>query len=76
MSRHIGQAITDPAQALLVTQGELARAVGRGALTSAFDEVFQIMAWVFAAALLLAPFCSPNPKTGDPTTPKPPVDAH
>jgi DHA2 family multidrug resistance protein len=75
VTRHLGQMITDPAQALLVTQAELARVVSRAALTSAFDEVFQIMAWVFAGALLLAPFCSPNPRTGDPL-PKAAVDTH
>jgi DHA2 family multidrug resistance protein len=60
----------DPARALLMAQGELARVVGRSALTSAFNESFQLMAWMFLAALVMVPFCRPVPLTG------PPPEAH
>jgi len=43
------------AQALL--QGELAQFVTRQALTQAFDDVFFLIAALFAAALMLVPFC-------------------
>ena len=77
MTSEISRIVSDPAQALLLTQGELARIIGRGALTSAFDEVFRMMAWVFVAALILVPFCRPAPLP-PPNAPKPtaPVDAH
>lgn len=75
LANSIGQIVSDPSQALLAAQGEFARAVGRIALTSAFDEVFQIMAWVFAAALILVPLCKAPPLPG-PTARPAPVDAH
>ena len=77
MTAEISRIVSDPAQALLLTQGELSRIIGRGALTSAFDEVFLMMAWVFVAALVLAPFCRPAPLP-PPNAPKPaaPVDAY
>jgi len=62
----------DPAQALLTAQGLMARVVGRYAVTSAFDEVFRTMAWLFVAALVMVPFCRPAPLGG----PQPPPDAH
>ena len=43
------------ARALL--QGELAQFVTRQALTQAFDDVFFLMAALFAAALIIVPFC-------------------
>ncbi len=43
------------AQALL--QSELARFVTRQALTQAFDDVFFLIAALFAAALIIVPFC-------------------
>jgi len=67
-----GSAAGDPAQSLLLAQGELARLVGRTALTSAFGEVFQLMAWLFVAALVMVPFCRPPPQTADAA----PVEAH
>ncbi len=71
LAQEIGQRAGDPQQALLAAQGELARLVGRYALTTAFNEVFRLMAWLFIAALILAPFCRPAPQTG-----APPPDAH
>ena len=63
LARQIGQTTGDPSQAVLAAKGELARLVGRYALTSAFDEVFRLMAWLFIAALVLVPFCRPAPQT-------------
>jgi DHA2 family multidrug resistance protein len=63
LAQRIGQAAGDPSQALLTAQGLLARVVGRYALTSAFNEVFRIMAWLFIAALVMVPFCRPAPST-------------
>jgi DHA2 family multidrug resistance protein len=61
----------DPAQALHAAQGELGAVVGRLALTSAFQEVFRLMAWLFLAALILVPLCRPAPNAAPP-----PADAH
>ncbi|CAN5274842.1 DHA2 family efflux MFS transporter permease subunit [soil metagenome] len=71
LARYISQLTSDPTGAMTMAQGELARIVGRQALTSAFNEVFQIMAWMFLAALIMVPFCRP------PTQAAPaPVEAH
>jgi DHA2 family multidrug resistance protein len=63
LAARLGQNAGDPNQALLTAQGLLARVVGRDALTTAFDEVFRTMAWLFIAALVLVPFCKPAPST-------------
>jgi DHA2 family multidrug resistance protein len=61
----------DSSQAALAAQGEFARLVGRYALTTAFNEVFRTMAWVFICALIMVPFCRPAPQSA-PVAP----DAH
>jgi DHA2 family multidrug resistance protein len=61
----------DPAHAALLARGELARLVGRYALTLAFNDVFRLMSWMFLAALILVPLCRPQPQTA-----APPADAH
>jgi len=61
----------DSAQALHLAQGELARVVGRLALTQAFNDTFRVMSWMFLAALVMAPFCRPPPLNA-----APPPDAH
>ena len=71
LAARIGETTSDPAHALLLAQGEFARLVGRYALTTAFDEVFRTMAWMFIAALAMVPFCRP-PKPGAAA----PADAH
>jgi DHA2 family multidrug resistance protein len=63
LARQIGQTAGDSNQAILAAKGQLARLVGRYALTSAFDDVFRLMAWLFLAALILVPFCRPAPQT-------------
>ena len=72
LAAQIGRLTPDPERAMAVAPGEFARVVGRSALTSAFDEVFQVMAWIFIAALILVPFCRPAPLLPA----SPPVDAH
>ena len=49
----------DPARALLMANAEFARLVGRQALTSAFNDVFRLMSWLFLSALVMVPFCRP-----------------
>lgn len=67
MSNELG----DVNQATLAAQAEFARIVSRYALTTAFNEVFRTMSWVFLCALVLVPFCRPVQQTA-PATP----DAH
>jgi DHA2 family multidrug resistance protein len=57
----ISSGLGDTSQAVLAARAEFARVVGRYALTTAFDEVFRTMAWVFLAALIMVPFCKPAP---------------
>jgi DHA2 family multidrug resistance protein len=71
LAGRIGQTAGDPNQALLAARGEFARLVGRYALTSGFEEVFRMMAWLFIAALVMVPFCRPAPQGA-----AAPVDAH
>jgi DHA2 family multidrug resistance protein len=71
LAARIGQTAGDSNQALLAARGQLAQLVGRYALTSAFDEVFRLMAWLFIAALVMVPFCRPAPQSA-----APPPDAH
>jgi MFS transporter, DHA2 family, multidrug resistance protein len=72
VAARIGQSGGDPGQALLLAQGEFARVVGRLALTSAFEEVFRLMAWLFLLALVMVPFCRPAPGAFS----APPAEAH
>ncbi len=59
----IAGGLGDQGQALLAAQGQFARLVGRYALTTAFNEVFRTMAWVFICALIMVPFCKPAPQS-------------
>jgi DHA2 family multidrug resistance protein len=68
--RIISSLTSDSAHATLVARGEIARVVGRAALTLAFNEVFRLMAWIFLVALLLVPLCRPMRPSGAPS------DAH
>jgi DHA2 family multidrug resistance protein len=72
VAARVGELTPDPERALQVARGEFAALVGRQALTSAFNEVFQLMAWIFLAALILVPFCRPAPQSAA----APPPDAH
>jgi DHA2 family multidrug resistance protein len=72
LAARIGGAAGDSTQALEAARGEFAALVGRYALTSAFEEVFRLMAWLFLAALVMVPFCKPAPNPAAAT----PVEAH
>jgi DHA2 family multidrug resistance protein len=73
IAARIGDAAGDSSQALQAARGEFAALVGRFALTSAFEEVFRLMAWLFLAALVMVPFCKPAPQGAAAT---PPAEAH
>jgi MFS transporter, DHA2 family, multidrug resistance protein len=53
----ISTVTSDAAHAQALLQSELAQFVTRQALTQAFDDVFFLIAALFAAALILVPFC-------------------
>ena len=72
VAARIGSGAGDSSQALQAARGEFANLVGRYALTSAFEEVFRLMAWLFLAALVMVPFCKPAPQAAA----APPVEAH
>jgi MFS transporter, DHA2 family, multidrug resistance protein len=57
LTERLATATTDPSQAHLLAQKLLARIVGEQGLAVAFDDVFRLMAWIFAAALIMVPFC-------------------
>ncbi len=71
LAQRLSGGLGDPNQALLAARAVFGRVVGRQALTTAFDEVFRTMAWVFLAALMMVPFCRPAPQSA-----APPPDAH
>lgn len=73
LAAKLGELAPDPERALMIARGELAELVGRQALTSAFNECFQLMAWMFLAALVLVPLCRPAPQG---PSAQPPPDAH
>ena len=54
-----------------LASAEFGRMVARDALTLAFNDVFRLMAWIFIAAIVMAPFCRPLPPT-----PALPAEAH
>ena len=63
-----------PPRRCWLARGEFARLVGRYALTSAFDEVFRTMAWMFLAALVMVPFCKPPAAAAPPPRPPTPTE--
>ena len=71
LAQGFGRVTSDPDQAMALARGEFARLVGRNALTSAFDDTYRLMAWLFLAALILVPFCKPAAPGA-----APPADAH
>lgn len=72
LAARLAERTPDAARAALILQGELAKVVGREALTLAFNDVFRVMSMLFLAALVMAPFCRPPPLAAA----KPPPDAH
>jgi DHA2 family multidrug resistance protein len=71
LAAQLARATADPDLATRLARGEFAQLVGRVALTSAFNDVFRLMAWMFIAAIALAPFCRPLP-----SSPVAPAEAH
>jgi DHA2 family multidrug resistance protein len=63
LAGRLARASPDGAHAAEMARALFARIVGRAALTSSFEEVFRLMAWMFLAALVLVPFCRPAPST-------------
>jgi MFS transporter, DHA2 family, multidrug resistance protein len=53
----------DAAQALLLARSLFGHSVGQQGLSLAFDDVFRLMAWMFAGALVMVPFAR-VPKSG------------
>ena len=72
IAARVGQVAPDPRQALLVAQGLFAQVAGREALTTSFNDVFRLLAWLFIAALVMVPFCRPPANAASP----PPDLAH
>jgi DHA2 family multidrug resistance protein len=52
-----------PARSQVNAAETLMQGVGGQALTLAFDDVFRLIAWLFAACLLIVPFCRGGPMT-------------
>jgi DHA2 family multidrug resistance protein len=71
LAARIGGLTPDSAHAALMAQGELAKGLGRYAMTLAFNDVFRLMSRIFQAALMMVPFCKPAPQTS-----APPIDVH
>lgn len=67
----IGALTPDAGLARLMLEAQLGHVVGREALTLAFQDVFHLMALIFACALVIVPFCK-SPKLSD----APPPPAH
>lgn len=69
LAARVGEYTPDPAQALLIAQGEMAKVIARQSLTLAFNDVFRLMAWIFLAALIMVPLCrsslAPAPPNAD-----------
>jgi DHA2 family multidrug resistance protein len=57
MAQMLGASGVAPAQALQMAAQTLAGGVTLQALTLAFDDVFQLSAWLFFAAVFIIPFC-------------------
>src|ERR1700722_1476009 len=71
LAHRLAAATPDPAQALLLARSLFGQSVGQQGLALAFDDVFRLMAWMFAAALVMVPFAR-APTTGATT----PADVH
>jgi DHA2 family multidrug resistance protein len=74
LADRMGANTPDPERARLMAEALIANAVGRQALTVAFNDVFRLMAWMFVAALVMVPFCRPA-REGE-SAGSVPVEAH
>jgi DHA2 family multidrug resistance protein len=61
LAMRLGQAGSDPSRAFGQAAATLGGAVAPPALSLAFDDVFRATAWLFAASIVLAPFCRGGP---------------
>lgn len=61
LGRMFSAVTPDPDHAAALVQGQVARVIGREALTLAFNDIFQLMAWMFVVALVLVPFARAAP---------------
>lgn len=57
LAQRIGHLTPDTAQALLMAKSLFGTKVAAQSLTLAFNDIFQVMAWMFLAALVMVPFC-------------------
>jgi DHA2 family multidrug resistance protein len=71
LAQHASGWTPDAARALAIAQSEMGRIVSRQAMTLAFADTYRLMAWLFIAALIIVPFCTPAPLNAPP-----PPDAH
>jgi MFS transporter, DHA2 family, multidrug resistance protein len=71
LAHRLAAVTPDPAQALRLAQSLFGQTVGVQGLSLAFDDVFRVMAWMFAAALVMVPFAR-TPKSSAAL----PADAH
>jgi DHA2 family multidrug resistance protein len=72
LAHRLAAATPDPAQALRLAQSLFGQRVGLQGLSLAFDDVFRLMAWIFAAALVMVPFARAPKSSAAP----PPAEAH
>jgi DHA2 family multidrug resistance protein len=63
LAMRFGQAGAGPDHAGQMAAQTLTGGLSAQALTLAFDDVFALSAWIFAACLLLVPFCRGGPMT-------------
>ena len=67
VAARLAQVAPDPREALTMAQGIFAQIVGREALTTSFNDVFRLLAWLFIAALVMVPFCRPPANAAPPS---------
>ncbi len=72
VATRMAQVAPDPRQAYQLAQAVFARVTAREALTTSFNDVFRLLAWMFIAALVMVPFCRPPANAAPP----PPDAAH
>ncbi|HEY3797416.1 MAG TPA: DHA2 family efflux MFS transporter permease subunit [Caulobacteraceae bacterium] len=63
MAQRLGAAGVAPTQAMQIAAQSLAGGVAQQALTLAFNDVFQLSAWLFFGAVFIIPFCRGGPMT-------------
>ena len=61
LARMFSATTSDATHAVALVQGEVARVIGREALTLAFNDVYHLMACLFLVGLLLVPFARAEP---------------